>query len=81
MQIDEEQFKKFVLKSGLVTREDLDSAIKKSETKKQKLGNVLLSDGKISETDLKRIEAFALGIPFIILEKDKIDFYIIYIIN
>jgi type IV pilus assembly protein PilB len=80
MQIDEEQFKKFVLKSGLVTREDLDVAINKSETKKQKLGNILLSDGKISETDLKRIEAFALGIPFISLVKDKIDFTILSLI-
>ncbi len=80
MQIDEEQFKKFVLKSGLVTREDLDVAINKSETKKQKLGNILLSDGKISETDLKRIEAFALGIPFISLVKDKIDFSILSLI-
>lgn len=80
MQIDEEQFKKFVLKSGLITREELDSAIKKSEEKKQKLGNILLSDGKISETDLKRIEAFALGIPFINLEKQKIDFSILSLI-
>ncbi len=80
MQIDEEQLKKFVLKSGLVTNEDLDLAVKKAETKKQKLGNILLSEGKISETDLKKIEAFALGIPFISLVKEKIDFSILSLI-
>lgn len=80
MQIDEEQFKKFILKSGLVNTADFDAAVKKSETKKQKLGNVLLSDGKISETDLKRTEAFVLGIPFISLTKEKIDFAILSLI-
>lgn len=73
MQINEEQLKKFILDSGLVTREDFDISVKKAETKKQKLGNILLSDGKISETDLKRMEAFVLGIPFISLADQKID--------
>ena len=63
MQIDEEQFKKFILEGGLVSKKDLDSAIKVAEAKKQKIGNILLSEGKISETDLKRTEAFVLGIP------------------
>lgn len=80
MQIDEEQLKKFILKSNLVSREDFDAAVKKSEEQKQKLGNVLLSDGKISETDLKRTEAFVLGIPFISLAKEKIDFAILSLI-
>lgn len=80
MQIDEEQFKKFILKSGLITSEALDFAVKASETKNQKLGNILLSLGKISETDLKRTEAFVLGIPFISLVKEKIDFSVLSLI-
>src|SRR3989338_3205508 len=80
MQIDEEQLKKFVLESGLVSRADFDLAVKKAETKKQKLGNILLSEGKISETDLKRMEAFVLGIPFIDLTKEKIDFSVLSLI-
>jgi len=74
MQIDEEQLKKFILESGLVSRADFDSAVKLAEQKKQKLGNVFLSEGKISETDLRRIEAFVLGIPFVSLIDQKIDF-------
>lgn len=80
MQINEEQLKKFILESKLVSHSDLDSAVKKAETKKQKFGNVLLSDGKISETDLKRMEAFVLGIPFINLADQKIDFAILSLI-
>ena len=67
MQIDEDRLKKFILDGGLVSQKDLDDAFKKAEIKKQKIGNILLSDGKISETDLKRTEAFVLGIPFVSL--------------
>ena len=74
MQIDEEQFKKFVLESGIVSKTDFNSAVKISETKKQKVRDVLLSEGKISETDLRRTEAYVLGIPFVSLVDQKIDF-------
>ena len=80
MQIDEEQLKKFILDGGLVSRSDLDLSIKKAGEKKQKLGNILLSEGKISETDLKRMEAFVLGIPFVNLVKQKIDLSLLSLI-
>ena len=80
MQIDEEQFKKFILDGGLVSRVDFEDALEKAETKKQKVGNILLSEGKISETDLRRTEAFVLGIPFISLVDQKIDFSVLSLI-
>lgn len=80
MQIDEEQLKKFILESKLVSRSDLDESIEKAETKKQKFGDILLSDGKISETDLRRMEAFVLGIPFVSLVNQKIDIAILSLI-
>jgi type IV pilus assembly protein PilB len=80
MQIDQNQFKKFILDSGLISRADLEEEIKKATDKKQKLGNILLSDGKISETDLKKTEAFVLGIPFVSLVKEKIDFSVLSLI-
>ncbi len=80
MQIDEQQFKKFVLESGLVTKTDFEEAVKKAESKKQKLGTVLLSDGKLSEIDYKRMEAFVLGIPFVNLATEKIDFAVLSLI-
>jgi type IV pilus assembly protein PilB len=80
MVIDEEQLKKFILESDLVSRTDLDEAGKEAEKKKQKLGNVLLSSGKISETDLRKMEAFVLGIPFVSLANQKIDFSVLSLI-
>lgn len=39
-----------------------------------------MSDGKISESDLKKTEAFVLGIPFVSLVKEKIDFAVLTLI-
>jgi type IV pilus assembly protein PilB len=80
MQINEEQLKKFILEEELVSRSDFEEAVKKAEASKQKIGNVLLSEGKISETDLKRMEAFVLGIPFINLANQKIDYAVFSLI-
>ena len=80
MQINEEQLKKFVMDSGLITRTDFEASVAKAAETKQKLGNVLLSEGKISETDLKRMEAFVLGIPFVSLDKQKIDVAVLSLI-
>src|SRR3990167_9050097 len=80
MQINEEQLKKFILEAGLVNRSDFDASVKEAEEKEQNIGDVLLSSGKISETDLKRMEAFVLGIPFINLATQKIDFSVLSLI-
>ena len=77
MQIDEEQFKKFILESKFVSKTDFEHAETEAEAKKQKIGDILLFEGKISETDLKRTEAFVLGIPFISLTDQKIDFSVL----
>ena len=63
-----------------MTRTGFEEIAKKAKTKNQKISDLLLSEGKISETDLKRTEAFVLGIPFIDLTKQKIDFPILSLI-
>ena len=80
MQIDEDQLKKYILDSGLVPRNDLEILAKKAKEKKQKFSDALLSENKISETDLKRMQAFVIGIPFIDLKKEKIDISVLSLI-
>ncbi|OIO29944.1 hypothetical protein COU48_01290 [Candidatus Nomurabacteria bacterium CG10_big_fil_rev_8_21_14_0_10_03_31_7] len=80
MQINEKQLGKVILESGLITKSLLNEEIEKAKSKNQKLGNILLSDGKISETDLRRMEAFVLEIPFISLINKKIDFSILSLV-
>jgi len=43
MVINEEQLKKYIVDSGLVSKSDLADAFKLAEEKKQKIGEVLLS--------------------------------------
>ena len=74
MQINEDQLKKIILESNLISRSDFDIAVGKAKESGQKLSDVLLSEGKISESDLRRMEAFVLGIPFVSLVNKKIDF-------
>lgn len=73
MEINQEQLKKFILEAGLVSRSDLTDLEKKAKDKKQTLQDILLSEGKISESNLRRMEAFVLGIPYIDLNNKKID--------
>lgn len=73
MQLDEEQLKKFIIESKLISRSDLEDIAEKAEKKKQPLSDLLMSDGKISESDLKKMQAYALGIPFVSLVDKKID--------
>ncbi len=80
MQIDEEQLKKFILKSGFVVKGDLDTVAKEAKESGQKFGDILLSLGKISEADLKRTEAFVLGIPFVSLAGQKIEVEVLSLI-
>ncbi len=80
MQIDGSQFKKIILDGGLISRADFEEAERVATEKKQKLGDVLLSLGKISEKDLKKTQAYVLGIPFVSLEKEKVDFSVLSLI-
>jgi type IV pilus assembly protein PilB len=73
MQIDEEQLKRYILESKLVNKSDLEDVVKDAQEKNQKWTDLLLSLKKIGEVDLKRMEAFVLGIPFVNLAKEKIN--------
>lgn len=73
MRIEERQLKAFIADSGLVSRSDLDAAQDEATKRKRSLGDVLISGGKLSEDDLRRMQAYILGIPFVNLKGVKID--------
>jgi type IV pilus assembly protein PilB len=80
MHVNEEQLEKFVLDSGLVSREDYSKAQKKAKKAGKSAGDVLVADGHLSEDDLRRTQAYVLGIPFVNLVDQKIDFEILSMI-
>ncbi|MEK7531639.1 MAG: ATPase, T2SS/T4P/T4SS family [Patescibacteria group bacterium] len=80
MHIQESQLKEFVLDSGLVPKPDVEEIAKEAEKTNQKFGDLLVSKGKISDDDLRRMQAYILGIPFVNLKGQKVDFDILSLI-
>jgi len=72
MKVYPEQLKAFLLDAGLIKEAQFDAAQKKAESTHQKVGDVLVSEGLISEGELIKLEAYILGIPFVNLEKETI---------
>lgn len=75
MILESKQLKDFLVDTGLVTKteyNDIESLIKKGKVKDTP-EKVLVSQGKISEDDLRRAQAYVLGIPFVDLRNQKID--------
>lgn len=75
-----------MIDSGIVSRDELDDAIKQVDSKnkknedagiKQSVGDYLVSEGVVSEDELKRVQAYILGIPFISVGGQKIPFEIL----
>ena len=80
MQIQDTQLKRFVLDSGLVSRKDIDAAEKVVADEKRTLAEALVSSGAMSEDDLRRVESYVLGVPFVALKGVKIPFDILSLI-
>jgi type IV pilus assembly protein PilB len=80
VRIKDDQLKRFVIDSGLLPRKDLESAEKKAQEQGVPVSTVLMNEGSISEDDLRRIESYVLGVPFIALADKKIEFEVLSLI-
>lgn len=72
MRVESQQLKAFLLDTGLVNEQQFDQAQKKAEKSNQKVGDVLVSEGLMTQEELIKLEAYILGIPFVNLEKETI---------
>jgi len=73
MRVESQQLKAFLLDAKLVTREQFDEAMEAAEKTKQKVGDILVSQGLVPQEELIKMEAYILGIPFVNLENEKIE--------
>ena len=73
MKVESQQLKAFLLDANLITEEQFKKAEEIAKKNKQKPGSVLVSQGFVSQENLTKMEAYILGIPFVDLEKNKID--------
>ncbi len=80
MEVEPQRLKAFLLDAKLVEEEQFEKANQIAKGTGQKVGDVLVSEGFISEEQLIKLEAYILGIPFVDLEKEKIDLDVLRII-
>lgn len=73
MRVEPRQLKAFLLDAGLLKESQFVEAEKVSQETNQRLGDVLVYRGLISQEELGKLEAYILGIPFVNLEKEKVD--------
>lgn len=74
MRIQDEQLKRFILDAGLITKTDIAAAEKIAKEEKRTLSEALIAHGHMTEDDMRRVESYVLGIPFVSLKDMKIDF-------
>jgi type IV pilus assembly protein PilB len=80
MRVEPQQLKAFLLDAGLVGEKQFNEALKKAEKTNQKAGDVLVSEGKISQEELIKLEAYILGVPFVNLKKEIVSSEVLKII-
>lgn len=73
MHVDEKTIVDLLNTSGLVSKTDVAMALKKSKETNQSIGEILMSDGKLTEKDWNSMQAVSLGIPFVSLKGERID--------
>ena len=72
MRVEESQLKAFLLDAGLVKPAALKKAEHEAAEAHKTLREVLLNAGVIKEEEIKRLEAYILGIPFVDLSHETI---------
>jgi len=80
MRLDEDKLRELITDSGLVSKQDLVAVVAEAKKTGQSLSDLLISAGKIGEDELGRMEAYVLGIPFVDLKNEKIDFNVLSLI-
>lgn len=71
--IDNAQLKLFLEDIKKISADVLEKAYREAEKAKVPLRQILLDKKLVSEDDLRQLEAYILGIPFVDLAKEKID--------
>jgi len=73
MRVEPQQLKAFLLDAGLISEKQFKQVLEKAQKTNQKIGDVLISQGLLGQTDLAKMEAYILGVPFVNLEKTTIS--------
>jgi len=72
MRVDPQQLEAFLIDANLIDKKDFERILRKAKETGRKVEDFLISEGKISQEQLIKLEAYILGIPFVNLEKENI---------
>ena len=73
MHVEDSQIKDFIIDAGLISKSEVEEVEKEAKTKKKPLSEILIARGKFSDDDLRRVQAYILGIPFINLKGQTLN--------
>jgi type IV pilus assembly protein PilB len=71
--IDETKLQNLLLDTSILSIEDITSFEKEKKEKGTSLSDFVLSSGKVKEAELQKLQAYVLGIPFISIDKEKVE--------
>ncbi len=80
MRIDSTQLESFLIDTKLVSRTKLEELHEEAEKGEKDFEELLVGSGLIAEDDLRRAKAHILGIPFVDLKDQKIEFALLSLI-
>ncbi len=73
MHVEDSQIKDFIIDAGLISRSEIDEVWYEAKNNKKTFAEILVSKGKFSDDDLRRVQAYILGIPFINLKNQVLN--------
>lgn len=73
MHVEDSQIKDFIIDAGLVSKAEIEEMEKEAKSKKKGISEILISKGKFSDDDLRRVQAYILGIPFVNLKGQNLN--------
>ncbi|MEK7227874.1 MAG: GspE/PulE family protein [Patescibacteria group bacterium] len=73
MVVDEVKLQSLLLDTSILTVDDIAAFEKEKKQKETTLSDFVLSAGKVKEPELRKLQAYVLGIPYLNLENEKID--------
>ncbi len=73
MVVDEKKLQSLLLDTSILSVEDITAFEKEKKERGATLSDFVLSLGKVKEPELRKLQAYVIGIPYLNLEKEKID--------
>lgn len=73
MVVDEIKLQSLLVDTNIISVDDLALFEKQKKEKGVSLSDFVLSQGKVKEPELRKLQAYVLGIPYLSLDKEKID--------